>query len=135
MGDFTPSIKNALVADQVFRQEGGKWCVIGVFDTIWANRFPVVHPSLGIFVRVSDAEGTYALRVELQDSTGKCIAAVGEVALKVDHRLAEADLGIQTHNLPIPAAGTYFLRFLFNGVAVPADVRLNAKTKEELFHA
>lgn len=81
-----PSVKNFIIADQVFRQEGGKWCMIGIFDTIVCPRLPTLHQSLGLYLTVADAEGEYEVRVELEDAEGRCLARMTPVKLKMTHR-------------------------------------------------
>lgn len=43
----------ALLADAANRERSGKLNVLGVFDRIWAKRFPVVHPMMNLVLRFS----------------------------------------------------------------------------------
>jgi uncharacterized protein DUF6941 len=122
-----PLVKSFLIADQVFRQEGNnKWCIVGIFDTIAAAGFPTAHPSLGLYLQLSDAEGRYDLRLELQDSSSRCLAVLGSVQLEVGNRLANVELGFQGYNLVIPSAGNYFLNLFIDGDPSGVDIRLHA---------
>ena len=122
-----PRVKTFLVADQVFRQEGTKkWCIVGVFDRIMSPHFPAVHPCLGVYLKLCDAEGEYRVGVEFQDSSGRCLARL-DGHLRMTNRLDEAELGFQTNNLTIPNPGTYFLKLFFNGEPSEGpDVRIEA---------
>lgn len=126
-----PSISSFLIADSVFQQKNGKWCIIGIFDRIQAPRYPVLHHALGLFVRLSDAAGDYDVKVEFRNSTDQVLAVFGGVHLHVAHRLSPVTFGIQTHNLPIPAAGRYFFKLFFNEEAAPVDIPLEAAIAEK----
>ena len=47
-----------------------------------------------------------------------------DAKLNVASRLVETGVGIQTHNLPFPAPGTYFMKLFFNGEPSDTDIRL-----------
>ena len=128
----TPTVKSFLIADQVFRQDNGKWCVIGVFEAIHSLRFPAMHPSLGLYLKLADASGTFDLGVEFHDGGGRCVARMGGVRLQVPDRLMEVGVGFQTHNLLIPAAGVYHFKLFFDGQpAEGQDIRLDARLIKE----
>ena len=127
-----PNVKTFLIADQVFPQASGKWCVIGVFDRIVAARFPVVHPSLGLFLTISDAEGDYEVKVEFRNEESKVLAEFGGIRLTAPHRLATVPFGVQTDNLKLPAPGRYSFVPYFNGEpVVTGDIHLEAVHLEQ----
>src|SRR2546425_5988675 len=52
----------------------GKLCILGAFDTIWAQRFPAVHPQCSVALRllVKDTDqGMHTLSVAFIDPDGK----------------------------------------------------------------
>jgi len=121
-----PSVRSFLIADLVFQAMSRKWCVIGVFDRILAPKFPVVHPSLGLFVVLSDAEGEYAVRVEFCSADEQVLAVFEGIRLNVTDRLASVSFGLQTNHLPIPAPGRFFFKLYFNGERAPTDIPIEA---------
>ncbi len=121
-----PVIKSFLIADSVFQTSEGKWCIIGVFDRIFAPSFPALHYSLGVFIKLADAEGDYKVDVEFYDGSSRCLAKMTPLRLQIKDRASEFGFGIQTYGLPIPAPGIYFLRVLFNGEPAIGDIRLEA---------
>lgn len=125
----TPTVKSFLTADNVFRQDTGKWCLIGIFTMISARQFPVLHPSLGLYLAVSDAQGDYDVRVEFQDETGRCISSLDGIRFKTDNRLVPVQLGLQGYALPIPAPGTYFLKVFFNDQLADVDIRVPVEAR------
>lgn len=121
-----PVLKAYLIADQVFRQDSGKWCIIGVFDQLRTTSFPAIHPNLGIWMKLSDAQGEYRFRVELQDSSGRCLARLPEMGFKVEDRLKEPEIGFTTHGLLLPGPGTFFFKLFFNDEPAGSDIRFEA---------
>jgi len=66
-------ILTAVICDSA-ADYGGKLCLLGTFDTIFAHRFPAVHPhcalALRIVFRTGADEGTHRFRVAFIDSDG-----------------------------------------------------------------
>ncbi len=122
-----PYVRALLVADSVFQQaDTGKWCVIGAFDRIWANRYPIIHHSLGLFVVLGDAEGDLEVKFEFRNGQDQVLGIIGGVHLQIPHRLATITFGIQTNQLVVPAPGKYFFRIYFNGEQSPNDIPIDA---------
>ncbi len=51
----------------------GKLCVLGAFDSIYAGRFPAVHPHCALAIRLlfrPEEEGQHEMRISLIDSDG-----------------------------------------------------------------
>lgn len=127
----SPVIKSFLIADHVFRQEGGKWCIIGVFDRIFAPRFPCLHPSLGLFVLASEAVGRLDVRLELRDHKDRVLSTLQGQTIEIGSPLDVVSFGIQTAGLPIPAAGRYFFKLYFNGRPAVSDIHFDAVALSE----
>jgi len=109
-----PIVKAFLIADKVMREEGtGKWSVIGIFDRILSKNFPTNHPSLALYIRLTNAEGEYNVKVEFCEAEGK-VLSLFEGKLVVSSRLATPELGIQTYNLPLPKPGKYLFKLYLN---------------------
>ena len=61
-----PTLNAMLLCDHTIREQGtGKVSLIGIFENISAARFPVVHHALSVYAKLGDAEGEYAIRLEL----------------------------------------------------------------------
>ena len=122
-----PNVRSFLLADAVFQQKSGKWCIIGVFGKIRAREFPTVQHTMGIYVQLSDAEGDYEVKLELRSAEEKVLAALEGIKLRVDSRLTQVDFGFQAYRLPIPEAGAYHFRMYFNGVPAIEDLVFEAE--------
>jgi hypothetical protein len=111
---LTPKLQSLLIADTVFQQKSGKWCVIGIFDRILVKQFPALHHSLGLFIVVSDAQGEYNVKVEFRNSSDQILALFEGIKLNIQDRLANVGFGVQTHNLVIPSPGKYYFKLYLN---------------------
>jgi len=123
----SPEVKSFLLADNVFQDAQGKWCIIGAFDRIVAAKFPCKHPALGLFFKVADAVGEFDVSVEFHDSAGRKLSQIEGLRVRIPDRLSEPGFGLTAYDLPIPKAGTYYVRLFFNRApARGQDIRLEA---------
>lgn len=110
-----PEILTFLIADQVIQEKGtNKWSAIGIFDHIYSDQFPLVHQNLGLYVRLTEANGDYKIRIELVDSNNHKLGIFEGINLKIDSPLLAFDFGIQTRNLHIPKPDKYHFDLYFN---------------------
>jgi hypothetical protein len=109
-------VRAFLVADAVIQDRlTGKWSVIGVFDRVMAPSFPVVHPTLGVYVKLADAAGRYRVQLELRDSTDRCVSAFPAFEMDIKDRGQAVELGFPTHMLPLEKPGKYQFQLHLNG--------------------
>ncbi|MBI5306852.1 MAG: hypothetical protein HZB37_00550 [Planctomycetes bacterium] len=136
MPPVKPEITSFLLADMVIQEKGtNKWSAIGIFDRIQTASFPFVHPSLALYIRLSDAEGDYAIRVEFCDDNDHILGVFEGITLTVSSRLHNPELGIRTVNLHIPRPGKYYFKLYFNGEFsrdIPLLVREIAQNTEKV---
>ena len=134
-----PLVLSFLLCDHVIKEAGtGKWSAIGIFDQIVVDAsFPVVHPSLAMYCRLTDAEGEYDLTIDigrLVESGYEVIAHAEGLKLQARDRTRTGDFGIVTRNLLFPAPGRYQVRLLSRGELLgeyPLMVRAREPAKEE----
>jgi len=129
MGDaILPSVKSFLIADSVFPQASGKWCIIGVFNTITTPRFPALHPALGLFLQLTDVPlGTHEIHMTFLDSGKRQLAVSSTTTIENGNPLGMVEIGMQAGNLLIPAEGIYFIEILFDNQSLNTDIRLKAQ--------
>jgi len=112
---YKPKIDTFLIADNVIQEkDSNKWSVIGVFGQIFSNRFPCFHSNMALYIKISDAEGEYDIRVEFTDSNENKLGIFEGIKLRVDSKLVSVDFGIRTQNLMIPKPGKYHFSLYFN---------------------
>ncbi len=124
-----PSVKAFLIADSVFQELSGKWYLMGVFTRIRAAQFPVVMKSFGLFVILTDAAGSFKVKVECCDASDRVIGVFEGVEVTIKNRLEDIHLGLQTQNLTLPAPGKFVFKLYFDDVLVPSDISIHAELR------
>jgi len=110
-----PIVKSFLIADAVLQDRlTGKWSIIGVFDRVMAPSFPVVHPTVALYLRLSDAQGKYKIRVEFRDDTDRRVGLFEGIELEVKDAAQAIEVGLPTHMLPLEKPGKYQFQLFIN---------------------
>lgn len=102
-----------LTCDGVVRDPQGKITLYGIFDRIWAERFPTVHPSFSIFWRCRvPGAGRLHVAIRRPDESTLVDLEPAETGKETPHQIqgTYALLGFE-----FPAAGRYTLVLLYNG--------------------
>ncbi len=92
----------------------GKWSIIGVFDRVMAPSFPVVHPTVALYLRLSDAQGKYKIRVEFRDDSDRRVGLFEGIELEVKDSAQAIEVGLPTHMLPLEKPGKYQFQLFIN---------------------
>ena len=121
-----PFVKSFLIADTVLQDRmTGKWSIIGIFDQVFSPTFPCVHPSLAIYVRLTDAQGNYKVKIELRDAEDQILSTFEGIQFVVEDRLKGKEFGWATHGLSLSRPGRYQFQLYLNDEYV-ASARLDA---------
>ncbi|OGW53720.1 MAG: hypothetical protein A2Z46_06895, partial [Nitrospirae bacterium RBG_19FT_COMBO_55_12] len=60
-----PGLSYTLLCDDVRQEVGGKFSLMGLFETIYANVFPAVHPRFAIVNEWTRGKGEFAVKIRL----------------------------------------------------------------------
>ena len=104
-----------LVADYANIEQHGKLNVMGIFQSINAQSFPVRHPSMFVVIRLlpelGDSEGdTRTLTLKLLDQDGKELAGFSqefEIPPSTGGQRSEINTLLELRDLVFPNPGTY----------------------------
>ena len=100
-----------LLCDLTLREHGtGKMSLIGIFENISAARFPVVHRALTVYAKLADAEGDYAIRLELLRLDDSHMVAQGTLRAAFADRMTPGELTVNLENLGFERPGRYEFR-------------------------
>ena len=106
-----PSLNAMLLCDLTIREHGtGKMSLIGIFENISAARFPVVHRALTVYAKLADAEGEYAIRLELLRLDDSHMVAQGNLRAGFADRMTPGELTVNLENLGFERPGRYEFR-------------------------
>jgi hypothetical protein len=110
-----------------FAQESdGKLTLVGAFDTIYARRFPAVHPAMCLTLRIRfyiHEAGTHAIRIEFTSQDGKEIVKAIEGETKVEDFSGSSRVIHSVFNLvntPIEHEGVINVTLTVDGPPRPA---------------
>jgi hypothetical protein len=99
-----------VVCDAVWRDPAtGKHFLLGCFSAIGAHSFPTTHPTLAIYIALTDGYGKATLVVRLVDSESRALL---ESRMDVDFTDPRAvmEIGLQFQNLTFAGPGEYRLQ-------------------------
>jgi len=123
------SLCDAATGDQ------GKLNMLGAFDTIWAAKFPVIHPQCTIALRirfVSIEAGEHKVAVNFVDADGKHIIPPAKGAIRVgfveNQRTASTNLILNIQRLNIEKEGEYSIDLAIDG-SIKASLPLLVKKR------
>lgn len=110
-----PIVKSFLIADAVIQDRlTGKWSIIGLFDRVMAPAFPVVHPTVALYFRLSDAQGRYRIKVEFRDANDRRVGLFEGIEIEVKDPSMAIELGLPTHLLRLEKPGRYQFQLYIN---------------------
>ena len=103
----------AVVCDHALIDQAGKLSVIGIFERIWVERFPAVHPRLHLVLRLKGRRteiGDHALAIVLKDPDGlEVLRGDGSVQIgEPPAGVTEVEAGaVLAFDVPLDHAGTF----------------------------
>lgn len=124
-------VQLALVCDHAIIDQHGKLSVLGIFDRIWVERFPAIHPRLHLVLRLKGRRteiGDHSVLIQLVDAQGQEIlrgegnVSIGEPAAGVVEIEAAAVLAF---DVPLEKPGVYTFEIAVDGAraaSVPISV-------------
>ncbi len=116
MAEFTPvpDVLSLLVCDQIITDRlTGKQSLIGMFSTIHAWRFPIIHPHLCVYVALTDGRGKTPLTIRIVDANESRPPVVqGSGTVEFKNPRAVANLALQFQGLRFEEPGEYRIQLL-----------------------
>ena len=121
----------AVVADYALVDQSGKLSVLGIFQHIWVQQFPAMHPRLHLVLRLKGRRtevGEHGVQIRLVDEQGsESLGGAGNVTFaEPPAGVTEIEAGaILVFDVPFPRAGVYQFEITIDGeqkAAVPVTV-------------
>jgi hypothetical protein len=118
------NVQLALVCDHAIIDQQGKLSVLGIFDRIWVERFPAIHPRLHLVLRLKGRRteiGDHTVLIQLVDGDGREVlrgegnVAIGEPPAGIVDIEAAAVLAF---DVPLEKAGVYTFEIAVDGARV-----------------
>jgi len=121
----------AVIADYALVDQGGKLSVLGIFQHIWVQQFPAMHPRLHLVLRLKGKRtevGEHAVQIRLLDEQGsESLGGAGSVTFAEPAAgITDIEAGaILVFDVPFPHSGVYRFEITIDGeekAAVPVTV-------------
>lgn len=106
----------------------GKLCIMGAFDSIWAARFPCVHPHCSVALRFLFREGDigqHKMQLAMIDTDGRSVFPEGGPAFDINIPAIPENTYFLSHNIvvnlqgvPLAKPGQYSLDVKMDGEIV-----------------
>ncbi len=112
MNNTKPVVLAMVICDTLIEDKlTNKKSLIGIFNNIWANELPVIHPKFNIYVSLTDGHGSYSgkLVCVLADENKQ----IFQLACKVDFPSPEqiVELNYEFVGIKFPFFGNYHFEF------------------------
>ena len=117
----TPSVLSINVCDAIIRDEQSKKVsLIGLFSIIRANNFPCTHPSMHVYIALTNGHGNYQTEVRFVslEESKPIMGMTGELNFQNPLQVIEMNLCWQRLNFEKP--GDYEVEVLCDGDRVGA---------------
>lgn len=131
MGTLKPIVLALILSDTVIREAGtNKLSLIGTFNGIFANNFPCTHPSLCVYIAITEGRGRVPCKLRmtsLQDNSN-----VFELPGQIDFGgpASVGELVFQLQQIRFPEPGVYSIEF-WTGDELLASRKLNVQLTEK----
>jgi hypothetical protein len=121
----------AVVADYALVDQAGKISVLGIFQHIWVQQFPAMHPRLHLVLRLKGKRteiGEHQVQIRLGDEAGAEILGGNGTVTFAEPPAGVTDIeaaAILVFDVPFPHAGIYRFEITIDGeraAAVPLSV-------------
>lgn len=109
-----PRLTYTILCDDVRQELGGKYSLMGLFESIYANSFPAVHPRFAIVNEWTGGKGEFRLKIRLLASNRKDVLSESEAVLNLfNESQRHRDISIR-FNTTFATPGTYWIQMLLD---------------------
>ena len=104
-----PSLNFTVICDDVRQEMGGKLSLMGLFENIYAQKFPAVHPRIAILAEWSGGQGEFGIKMRIMAPEGKTVIRETKSKMTlngVNYKHRDVSLHL---NVEFKTAGTYWV--------------------------
>jgi hypothetical protein len=113
-----PKLSYTILCDDVRQEMGGKFSLMGLFESIHASVFPAVHPRFAIVNEWTGGKGEFTSRMRLLSPDREQVISESESSISLfSETQRHRDISIR-YNTTFSAPGTYWIETLLDGEPV-----------------
>lgn len=110
-----PSLVHTILCDDVRQEVGGKFSLMGLFETIHAAAFPAVHPRFAVVNEWRGGRGEFMAKIRLLTPDRSQVIAESESKISLySETQRHRDITIRM-NTTFKAPGTYWIEMVLDG--------------------
>ncbi len=110
-----PRLNYTIICDDVRQEMGGKFSLMGLFESIYAGTFPALHNRFAIVNEWSGGKGEFTVRIRLLAPDQKQVLSESEAKLSLfNETQRHRDISIR-YNTTFKVPGTYWIEMLIDG--------------------
>lgn len=110
-----PRLNFTLICDDVRQEMGGKFSLMGLFESIYASTFPALHHRFAIVNEWSGGKGEFSIRIRLLSPDRAQVLSESESRLSLfNESQRHRDISIR-YNTTFKVPGTYWVETLVDG--------------------
>jgi hypothetical protein len=110
-----PRLSYTLLCDDVRQELGGKFSLMGLFESIYANVFPAVHPRFAIVNELTGGKGEFNVKIKLLSPNKEEVLSESETKISLfGETQRHRDISVR-FNSTFPTPGTYWIETLVDG--------------------
>jgi hypothetical protein len=114
MNNVKPVLVHTILCDDIRQEMGGKFSLMGLFETISAGNFPAIHPRFAIMNEWSGGRGEFIAKIRLLAPDRKTVISESEAKLALfNESQHHRDISLR-FNTTFPAPGTYWIEMLLD---------------------
>ena len=135
MTDATkPVLRFTLLCDDVRQELGGKISIMGLFENLYAQKFPALHPRMAMITEWGEGSGEYEVKTLLRSPDRAQVLRETSSKLKLaGPKSRHRDVAVHL-NVEFKTPGTYWIEY-YLGAELVGSVPLNViQLKEQTTH-
>jgi hypothetical protein len=110
-----PRLSYTIICDDVRQEIGGKFSLMGLFESIYAGTFPALHHRFAIVNEWSGGKGEFTVRIRLLAPDREQVLSESETKLSLfNETQRHRDISIR-YNTTFKVPGTYWIETLIDG--------------------
>ncbi|HXY62602.1 MAG TPA: hypothetical protein VEJ22_06680 [Nitrospirota bacterium] len=110
-----PRLIYTLLCDDVRQEMGGKYSLMGLFESISAHSFPALHHRFAIMNEWTGGQGEFTVKIRLLSPDQAEVISESETKLSLfNETQRHRDISIR-HNTTFKVPGTYWIETLLDG--------------------
>ncbi len=129
-----PTVSFIIICDDVRQEMGGKISLMGLFENIYATKFPAIHPRLAVVTEWSEGKGEFDLKMRLIAPDRKTVLRETSSKMKLsDVNFRHRDVSVHL-NINFKEPGTYWIENLVDNELIHSMPLRVVQVKEQSMH-